>query len=60
MKKVIVGISAAAVVVGGFFYFACTGITVTRSGDVVPAGKEVRHYAACANKGALHSVYRRR
>ena len=60
MKKVIVGISAAAAVIGGFSILPGTGITVTRSGDVVPAGKEVRHYAACGNKGALHSVYRRR
>ena len=57
MKKVLVGISAAAAVIGGFFYFAWYGITVTRSGDEVPAAKEVRHHAACSNKGALHSVH---
>ena len=53
MKKVIVGISAAAAVVGGFFYF-----TETRSGEAVPATKEVRHHAACGNKGTLHPIYR--
>jgi hypothetical protein len=55
MKKVIVGISAAAAVVGGFFYFAWY-----RSGEAVPAAKEVRHHAACGNKGTLHPIYRGR
>ena len=57
MKKVLVGISAAAAVIGGFSILPGTGITVTRSGDEVPAAKEVRHHAACSNKGALHSVH---
>ena len=55
MKKVLVGISAAAAV--AFSILPGTGITVTRSGDEVPAAKEVRHHAACSNKGALHSVH---
>ena len=58
MKKVIVGISAAAAVVGGFFYFAW--YRHYRSGEAVPAAKEVRHHAACGNKGTLHPIYRGR
>lgn len=46
MKKVIVGISAAAAVVGGFFILRGIVIPMTRSSDAVPATKEVRHHAA--------------
>lgn len=58
MKKVIVGISAAAAVVAAFSILPGTGITETRSGEAVPATKEVRHHAACGNEGTLHPIYR--